>query len=183
MLGLIGGGVAAFAALVVVARSENSSSTGDAETEEFTDEEVSDNEAELGDYTVSWPDGWTVDARSDSQLVLVGAGAAVVFRAYAAGDDVTATEEAQRLLNRHTAGLGKRRTGTASTTSGSVESATIEASGTRGDDVRIEATVQVRIEPDDRTALAVIALLPSDTSTARRKEISRMRGDFLDQLG
>lgn len=188
---LIGGSVAALVGVAIIRNNLDPSggrdpagwSTGGAPAEEEDDEDTPENELGVGDYTVSWPDGWSVDDSTDVQAVLVKGGATAIFRAYAPGDDVTAGEEARRLLNRHTAGLGKRRTGTPSTASGSSESASIEASGTRGDGVRVDVHVWVAIGSDpDRDALAVIALLPSGTSTKVRTEITRMRRTFLDQL-
>lgn len=183
---MIGGGALALVAVSVVARNMTDAPNGDpggAASEEPEPPEP-ENATELGDYTVSWPDGWTVDGATELQVVLVQGEVTVVFRAYSAGGDATAAEEAQRLLNRHTAGLGKRRTGATSTRSGLVETASIEASGVRGDGVRVDTTVHVVIEPEDqRDALAVIAQVPSGTPAARRQEIDRMRRDFLEQLG
>ena len=142
-----------------------------------------DNEAHVGDYTVSWPDGWELDTGSDTQLVLTGGSATLIFRAYTAGDDVTAAEEAGRLLNRHSAGLGKRRIGDATSSSGSVEKSSAEASGVRGDGVRVTVSVHVAIDTEnDGNALAVIALLPSGVSAGRRKQVTQMRREFLEQL-
>lgn len=188
---IVGGGTAVLASIAVAAILQDRAQSGVPEDGESQPADPGDewpagpdNEEELGDYTVGWPDGWTVDGRTDTQLTLVQGEATVIFRAYTAGDDVTATEEAQRLLNRHTAGLGKRRTGATSKGSGPVETASIEASGVRGDGVRVDTTVHVAIDSyDDRGALAVIALVPSGTPAARRDEISGMRDDFLDQLG
>lgn len=192
---LIGGGAAALVAVAIIANNQNRSARPDptgwatgapAEApadEDDEDGEVPDDEIDLGGYTVSRPAGWTVDDSTDVQAVLVKGGATAIFRAYTAGDDVTATEEARRLLDRHTAGLGKRRTGTPGRGSGSPESASIEASGTRGDGVRVDTEVHVAIGSDeDREALAVIALLPSGTSKKTRTEVTRMRREFLDQL-
>ncbi len=178
------GAAALFAVpLIATARNEGGSGPGDGSFEPPDPDDDLSNQADIGDYTVTWPDGWTVDGTTDTQVVLVEGDSTVIFRAYTAGDDATATEEAQRLLNRHTAGLGKRKTGAAKKRSGPVETATIEGSGVRGDGVRIDATVDVAVESEERAALAVIALLPSDISAARRKEVDRMRRDFLDQLG
>ncbi|MFT3969222.1 MAG: hypothetical protein QM695_02825 [Micropruina sp.] len=41
---------------------------------------------------------------------------------------------------------------------------------------------QVAIDAEERAALAVIALLASGISAARREEVDRMRRDFLGQL-
>lgn len=187
----IGGGAAALIAIPVIASMQNRGQAGfpggwdpDAPDPDDESEDLPDNQADVGDYTVSWPDGWTVDGTTGVQVVLVQGDATVIFRAYTAGDDATASEEAQRLLNRHTAGLGKRRTGATTKGSGSVETASIEASGVRGDGVRVETTVHVAIDTgDDRDALAVIALVPAGTPAARRQEIAQMRREFLKQLG
>ena len=178
-------GAAALFAVPVIATARNGGESGssDGSFEPADPDDDPSNQADIGDYTVTWPDGWTVDGTTDTQVVLVQGDSTVIFRAYTAGDDATATEEAQRLLNRHTAGLGKRKTGAAKKRSGPVETATIEGSGVRGDGVRIDATVDVAVESEERSALAVIALLPFDLSAARRKEVERMRRDFLDQLG
>ncbi len=189
VLTMIGGGVAVLIAMPVIASIRNRNPPGFPEgwesgaapaPDEDEPEDLPDNQEELGDYTVTWPDGWSVDGRTEIQLALARGGVTVIFRAYTVGDDVTATEEAQRLLNRHTAGLGKRRTNATDTGS---ERASIEASGTRGDGVRVDTTVHVVIDGDERNALAVIALVPAGTVAARRDEITRMRRDFLDQLG
>lgn len=187
VLTLIGGAVAALVAIPMIASSQIRGPIADPEgweSAEASDPEDdpdgrAENETDVGDYLVWWPDGWSVDGRTDTQVVLVRGDATVIFRAYTAGDDATATEEAQRLLSRHTAGLGKRRTGAVEKGS---ERASIEASGTRGDGSRVDTTVHVVIDGDDRDALAVIALMPSGTPAAHRKEIARMRRDFLKQL-
>ncbi|MFT4293865.1 MAG: hypothetical protein QM582_00440 [Micropruina sp.] len=200
--GVLGGGVALVAVLGVVASSRGGMSgngwpTGSDPTDWVpgADDDSTDggdpdsNDADLGGHTVSWPDGWTVDDQSDNQLVLVGGGATVVFRAYTPGDDVTAVEEAQRLLNRHVSSLRKR--GALETSRGrkdSVETGAATVSGTRdGKQVDAEARVVIDRSDEDDTAgggaLAVIVLQPSGISEKRRKQIVAMRKDFLDQLG
>lgn len=184
VLGSVGAGVAVLAALAILVPNRGSSS-GEPEASEAADytEGVSDREAEVGGYTASWPEGWKVDSQAENQLVVVYGDAAVTFRAYIAGDDVTAAEEVQRLLNRHTTGLGKLRTGATTSGTGDPETASGEMSGTRGDDVRVDVSVHVAIDTeDDRDALAVVAVVPSRTPGARRNEITRMRRDFLGQL-
>lgn len=108
----------------------------------------------------------------------------LIFRAYTAGDDVTAAEEAGRLLNRHSAGLGKRRIGNATSRLGSVEKASAEAvRGARRSSVEVTVSVHVAIDTEnDGNALAVIALLPSGVSAGRRKRVTQMRREFLEQL-
>lgn len=191
LLYLIGGGLAGVAVLAfaasgqgVISAQPSDWSSSVAEPDDDDSGDGTDNETELDGYTVSWPHGWAVDTESDTQLVLTGGRATIIFRAYTAGDDATAAEEAGRLLNRYSEGLGKRRVGDTASSSGSVEKASVEASGVRGDGVRMGVAVHVAIDADnDNEALAVISLLPSTTSTARRKEVVRMRREFLDQLG
>lgn len=178
----IGAGAVALVALPVIASVRNGGDSGIPADGESQAADPVGNETDLNGYTVSWPDGWTLNGTTETQVVLVQGEATMIFRAYAAGDDTTAMEEAQRLLNRHTAGLGKRRTGATNKGSGSIETANIEASGVRGDGVQMEVTVHVAIESDGRNSLAVIALLPAGTSADRRAEVTRMRREFLGQL-
>ncbi len=193
LLYLVGGGLAGIGVLAFAASNRNGgitgapsdwSSSGPGPDDDDDSGDGAGNETDVGGYTVSWPDGWEVDTRSDTQLVLTGGQATVIFRTYTAGDDATAAEEAGRLLNRHSAGLGKRRIGNTTSSSGSVEKASAEASGVLGDGVRVTVSAQVAIDAEnDGDALAVIALLPSGISASRRKQVTRMRRDFLDQLG
>ncbi|MFT4218485.1 MAG: hypothetical protein QM619_15055 [Micropruina sp.] len=185
LLRLFGGGVAAVAALAIISSNQGPSTVGEpgtwpSEVATSDDKDYQDNEEELGNYTVTWPDGWTVDDRTDVQLALVRGEATVIFRAYET-DDETAEEEAKRLLASHTAGLGKRQNGRTTIGSGSVDTASTRLSGVRGDKVRIDATVHVAIDIGG-DALAVIALLPSDISAGRAKQVSTMRTDFLEQV-
>ncbi len=179
----IGAGAAALLAIPVIASVQSSGESQSPANGESEPAEPVDNETDLNGYTVSWPDGWTLDGTTETQVQLVQGEATMIFRAYAAGDDTTAMEEAQRLLNRHTAGLGKRRTGATNKGSGSIETASIEGSGVRGDGVRMDVIVHVAIESEGRNSLAVIALLPAGTSAGRRAEVVRMRREFLGQLG
>ncbi len=193
LLYLVGGGLAGVAVLAFAASNRNggitsapsdwSSSVPGSEDDDDSGDGAG-NETDVGGYTVSWPDGWQVDTTSDTQVVLTAGRATVIFRAYTAGDDATAAEEAGRLLNRHSAGLGKRRIGNTTSSSGSVEKASAEASGVLGDGVRVTVSAHVAIDAEnDGGALAVIALLPSGISASRRKQVTTMRREFLDQLG
>lgn len=155
------------------------------DSEDFVDgRERPGNEAEVGGSTVTWPDGWTEDVRTETQLVLTQSGATVIFRSYGAGDDATAADEAERLLKRHASSIGKQKTTSTSTPDedADIETAGIEVTGVRGDGDRMDGSAYVALDVDGE-ALAVIALLPAKASEKLRREIKSMRRDFLDQLG
>lgn len=184
LAGTVAAGLVGLTVMANVTRSSSSSppagDPGDAGGYEGGDP---DDEAEVGDYTVTWPGGWTKDVSTDTQLVLTQSGATVIFRSYTAGDDATVEGEAKRLLKRHASGIGKQKTTSTSTPDkdADVEIAGIEVTGVRSDGDKMDASAYVALN-EDGEALAVIALLPAKASEKLRRQLRSMRREFLDQL-
>lgn len=190
LLTVVGGSVAGLALLSFLTSQQPESvvtwpadgTSASAEDPEAPD--GSENATDIQGHTVAWTHDWTIDDLGDSQLILVGGGATVIFRVFTVGDDATAVEESQRLLTRHTANFRKSSAvRTVKGGKGSIETGTATVSGTK-DGRTMEGEARVAIDRgEDGESLAVIVLQRSGTSEDRREQIARMRRLFLNQIG
>lgn len=136
---------------------------------------------DVGDYTIDFPEGWTITAETDTTALITNGATTMLFRAYQAGDDATAVGEAARLLKKYATEL--RRPGAVTTkdqSTAEVDVGVATRSGTidakPGD---AEAWVSISREAED--ALAVITLVPDAASSKVKREVISMRKQFLDR--
>lgn len=137
----------------------------------------------VGDYTVDFPKGWTITDQTDDTALLSNGATTMLFRAYQAGDDATAVDEASRLLKKYAADL--RRPGTVQTREESttdLEVAAATRSGTIGAEPG-QAEAWVAISREAEEALAMITLVPDAAPSKVKREVVTTRNLFLDQLG
>ena len=135
---------------------------------------------DVGDYTVDFPEGWTITAQTDNTALISTGATTMLFRAYQAGDDATAVGEAARLLKKYATEL--RRPGTVVTKDQSTTEVDVGVATQSGtiDGKPGEAEAWVSISREAEEALAVITVVPDAASSKVKREVISMRRQFLE---
>lgn len=184
--GVVGVGLLAAPILWGLARQADSTDPDPYESAAAEPDDQEDTESyDLDGFDVEVPDGWSVVSSTDHRLVIRQGGNAVTFLHYAAGQDASAADEAAQQLRRYAADVRKAGTVTSTTdTTDAIESADAVLSGeVDGAPVDVRSSVRIDTSDDDYAAAAVVSVILTKAATDVRKQVTRMRRDFLDQLG
>lgn len=145
--------------------------------------EEGDEQVDLDGLTVLVPTGWTQVSATQHRLVLRSGANTVTFLHYQADQDANAMDEARQQLRRYAADVRSTTEVSATDdTSDYPETAEVKLTG-KVDGSAADVVSSVVLTTDSYEAAAVVSVVLQSAGSDIGREVTRMREDFLSQLG